>query len=251
MNRTIRQAFTLIELLVVISIIALLIAILLPALSAARNSARDTQCLTNLRSLKQSWYAYSTENNGGNVASWTEDGVTTGVGTPWTLRLEDFLTDENRNVLVCPRTEPLGQLYGVGTATESWAAHQTWVRGSEPGDRGSYGINNYMEDNEVAHRFGGGAERFIGEIDAPVPASDTPVLMDAIWYDIGWITEAESLPASHDPSVGTWDPYIGRVAIHRHAETINVAFMDSSVRAVRGTEDDLKQLNWHRLWQAP
>ena len=253
MKGTRLRGFTLVELLVVISVIALLIAILLPALSAARDSARDTQCLTNLRSLKQSWYAYSTENDGGNVASWTEDGVTTGVGTPWTLRLEDFLTDADRNMLECPRTEPFPGQYGVGTATVNWAGHEAWMRGSESGDQGSYAYNNYLEDNEIAHRpsFGNGSEYFIGTIEAKVPTSDTPVLMDGIWLDIGWVRESQNLLASHDPEIGTWFPYIGRVAIERHAESINVAFMDGSVRAVRGTEEALKELYWHRLWQTP
>jgi prepilin-type N-terminal cleavage/methylation domain-containing protein/prepilin-type processing-associated H-X9-DG protein len=56
-----RRAFTLVELLVVISIIALLIAILLPSLSKARKQAKKVVCQTNMRSLSQAAFAYSTE----------------------------------------------------------------------------------------------------------------------------------------------------------------------------------------------
>jgi len=56
-----RSAFTLVELLVVISIIALLVAILLPSLSKARKQTRKVVCQTNMRSLSQSAFTYSTE----------------------------------------------------------------------------------------------------------------------------------------------------------------------------------------------
>lgn len=56
------RAFTLIELLVVISIIALLLAVLLPSLARARHQAKSTVCLSNLRSVGISLYAYANEN---------------------------------------------------------------------------------------------------------------------------------------------------------------------------------------------
>lgn len=59
-----KAGFTLIELLVVISITALLISILLPALSRARESARRGKCLTNLRSVAQTFWQYAEDYQG-------------------------------------------------------------------------------------------------------------------------------------------------------------------------------------------
>lgn len=241
-----QNAFTLIELLVVISIIALLIAILLPALGAARDSARALQCNANLHNLSIAWHNYSTENKGNNIASWTEGGVTTGVGRYWTVELEDYY-DDNREILLCPMTQPKRDPYGVGDAGTSWAAHApTFAEDTELGDVGSYTYNNYMEYNPTAWPFGGGREKFIGRIDEPVPASETPVLADGIWVDGGWPNETDVLPATHNELIGSFNPHIGRYAIDRHKRAVNVAMLDGSVQVT--PLDDLWQLRWHKQW---
>lgn len=61
MKRCKPHGFTLIELLVVISIIALLVALLLPALAGARAAAQQTSCLSNLRQLGISVFAYAAD----------------------------------------------------------------------------------------------------------------------------------------------------------------------------------------------
>jgi prepilin-type N-terminal cleavage/methylation domain-containing protein/prepilin-type processing-associated H-X9-DG protein len=241
-----RYAFTLIELLVVISIIALLIAILLPALAASRDSARALQCNANLHSLVTAWHNYSVDHKGNNIASWTEGGVTTGVGKYWTLDLEEYFADE-RDILTCPMTTAPDYEYGLGDAATAWAAHAAWAEDSEAGDIGSYTYNNYMEHNPAAWPYGGGKEKFISSIDDQVPTSETPVLADGIWVDGGWPNETDMLLPDHDESLGAFNPYIGRYAIDRHQRAVNIAFLDGSVRTT--PLSDLWQQRWHKQWQ--
>ena len=58
------RGFTLIELLVVIAILSLLVSILLPALARAKDMARDMICLTNLRTIGQTWQFYLEDTDG-------------------------------------------------------------------------------------------------------------------------------------------------------------------------------------------
>lgn len=59
--RTRRNGFTLVELLVVIAIIALLVSILLPSLAKAREQGKATRCLSNLKDLASTCFAYAAE----------------------------------------------------------------------------------------------------------------------------------------------------------------------------------------------
>ena len=56
--------FTLIELLVVIAILSLLVSILLPALARAKDMAKDVICVTNLRTIGQTWQFYLADTDG-------------------------------------------------------------------------------------------------------------------------------------------------------------------------------------------
>jgi prepilin-type N-terminal cleavage/methylation domain-containing protein len=58
-----KMGFTLIELLVVVAIIAILVSVLLPVLSRAREAAKNTQCMSNLRSIGQGIRMYMDDNH--------------------------------------------------------------------------------------------------------------------------------------------------------------------------------------------
>lgn len=110
-----RRGFTLIELLVVIAIIALLLALLLPALSAAKVAARQTACLSNVRTMGATVYAFADEHNGDLPRGrFDTNPLASTNGTRWLTRLSAGYTLDaggyvgnewvhgGQTILVCP-----------------------------------------------------------------------------------------------------------------------------------------------------
>jgi len=97
-----KNLFTLIELLVVIAIIAILAAMLMPALSKAREAAKNSNCLSNLKSVGLAGLQYASDNRGMMVstvirpASW--GGAYTGMDH---LMYTGYLPDGSK-VASCP-----------------------------------------------------------------------------------------------------------------------------------------------------
>ena len=137
-NRKSPRGFTLIELLVVIAIISLLVSILLPSLNRAKALARQVVCRSQIRSLGQVGFVYSSDQNG--FLPGATDGYSIGLssktgdggGNPegWAEVCPDYMS--NGQLFFCPSvsrssTTVTGHLYQCHDDPWSWP--NTWRGG--------------------------------------------------------------------------------------------------------------------------
>lgn len=239
-----RKAFTLIELLVVISIIALLIAILLPALSSARESAKQTQCVVNVRSLAQAYFAWQTDIN------FSGHPYPLGSGASgdffWVVGLLDYGFQEDQRL--CPDAPKVDEantpISGVwfGTAASSWREARSgypkapWVS--------SYAFNAWM------HSEGGPvavdeAKRH-GSIDKVTNASEVPMFGDGMWRSV-WPEDTEPAPLTVFAPHVLGGNGVRSLASSRHKSKCNLSYADGSAGPM--PIENLWSIYWHRQWQ--
>jgi prepilin-type N-terminal cleavage/methylation domain-containing protein/prepilin-type processing-associated H-X9-DG protein len=252
MNRDRDRGFTLIELLVVIAIIALLMAILMPALRKARNAARDVVCRANL---KQWIYILSmyTDNYEGSFPPgwWTKRGM-------WMSRMRSYYTD--RKICLCPKATKLAsEIRGEPSAFVGWGIYGDpgYFNGWTPdwgdaGDYGSYGMNGWVCNPPDKTETSSGIPP---EYEFPwfwrntnvggqgVRPANIPTFCDSVWDGTKprpWDTPADP-PGSKVGLEGMWGFSLPR---HGHADSVNVCFLDGSVR--KTTLKALYKLKWHK-----
>jgi len=242
-----RSGFTLIELLVVISIIALLMAILIPALSRARKQAKAVGCTANLRHWGLMLTMYAQENNGSLPVGWNG-------GTMWMVDLLPFYQGGG-DVCLCPTAtkflhEIPGNIPGTFTAWGKYGEpgyYNGWIPPwGYKGQYGSFGVNGWVHnpiDRGVTGTYDipSGIHALYWRTINVKGASEVPAFGDCMWdgtepleTDDPPIAEGEQLEGSG----------ISVFCLNRHAGSMNMTFLDTSVRKV-GLKQ-LWKLKWHK-----
>lgn len=278
-----RSGFTLIELLVVIAIIALLMAVLMPALAKVRSQAKAAACLAKLHSWGLLFQMYA-QDNGGMLGD--GDWCTTWDNRPerpcyreWIHYLRPYYKNDYQMPL-CPmatkpwsrggrgKTGAWGIFPGLCPYTDkNWNAEADGYQEAEmegpswppeyPGDRGSYGMNNWCsgmpenKDNILAGNMAGGPRPLKGSWKSVhvKNAGLVPLLIDAYW--LAGSPQQIDVPAETEPGVTVDEGSsnnMSRFCVNRHDGYVNAVFLDFSARRV-----GLKELwlqKWSRIYVA-
>jgi prepilin-type N-terminal cleavage/methylation domain-containing protein/prepilin-type processing-associated H-X9-DG protein len=197
------RAFTLIELLIVVVIIALLFAAATPALEAAREAARTTQCAANLRQWAIAVGVYAHENAGFVPRRGQGMNVTMMIDRPddWFNALPSLLGRETYRDLAAR-----GAMPRPGTA-DVWMCPRA-VETDAP-NYFAYAMNMWLS----------------------TPQGVRPDRIDAVGPTAlqVFLTEGAGPFCSVLPRASAWTP------VARHAERVNIAFLDGHVACYRGT----------------
>lgn len=261
--------FTLVELLVVISIIAMLLSILVPSLSAARRKARKVVCQSNVKQWGVMLVLYTGDNDSrffpgpsGKVPPPSDPWDT---GDVWAIELEPYYFGDSK-IRLCPEAikgEPmdvennpftldyLGKTHRAGTWMARWNSTK-WIKG---GDLYSYGMNWWTADPElgVGSTVGEGGLRqsYFWRTMNNKGADEIPLFGDCAWVVVAPANNGATYsdtrfvtpPGLPDQFGVNWG--IELCCMDRHGGgTINMCFIDSSVRSVGLKE--LWTLKWHR-----
>ena len=253
-----KQGFTLVELLVVIAIIALLLSILMPALGKVKAQAQQVVCQSNLKQLGVCFEMYASNNGGRFFAGWM-GGTMTKKMDQWPSALRPYYkVDKIR--LCLSAAKPASTINR--NKTMAFAPKQAWGIlvpylpnwDVEAGDYGSYGINAWVCNplpNSQAWPAMGDAPYWRGPDISK--ASEVPLMMDARWMEVWQATRPDGTVSSTDipqtPALVYYtDSGLNRCLIYQHGKSIDIAFMDLSVRKAPLSKD-LYFLKWHRTYK--
>lgn len=213
------RAFTLIELLVVIAIIAILAAILFPVFAKAREAARASNCKSNLKQLALGINMYSQDYDETYPSrSMPFLGPGTAGGTHWGYAVQPYI--KNTGVHQCP-----------SNANRNGTVAAPLAGSGLPQLNRSYGINAWFLQDSVPFNVGH------AQVADPADRILLGELMDGhndypggIWSGTGNYAATTSPPTSRG--------FAG------HSGTMNVAFFDGHVKAMRPTQTVTGKLMW-------
>lgn len=233
-GRRTKNGFTLIELLVVIAIITILAAVLFPVFARARENARRSSCQSNLKQIALGFAQYTQDYDG--TFPWgcmrPDPTISMAASEPWNL-----VTNENqmwagavlpylksRQVFACPSATRIKAHYHPGGFDMDVVSTLL---------RTPYGYNNHYlgacGQNPHADQVSGPAR------DSQIENSAGTVLVhDATLSNMGvshllYVPDTPLSNTATDGSGISTDFFPG----DRHLGTINVAFVDGHVKALR------------------
>lgn len=234
-----KKAFTLIELLVVIAIIALLMGILMPALRRIRKQAQNITCQAHLKTWGLFFKLYTDDYDGKFHSGQNFSG---GPGL-WMNALYPYHKNEPK-LMRCPTARK------VAIPGGEWGTIKSWQY--ESGSRtfiGSYGTNNWI-DNMTHDRQGGRKLEWFWRTTHNIKhnCNYIPIFGDSTWHD-AWPQDTDT-PAPAPDAFGISNQgetnEMRHFAIDRHNGTVNMVFMNWSVRPV-GLKEHWT-LKWHRTF---
>lgn len=240
------KGFTLIELLVVIAIIALLLAILLPALGRVKKQAKEVTCQAKLKQWSLIFRMYANDNDGFfPTGPYSDQGA---IPLMWMSATRPYVGDGN-DLYLCPvATAPGIDWSGSSTGAQhpnmAWGIYlspTSW--GAQRGDVGSYGISEYTGGRGISR---GRWDQYWQSPDVKT-AGRIPMFADCTYVD-GSPLHTDSPPLyDGEPRISGGTSPAGEMnhfCTNRHNGSINMLFMDMSVRKVGLKE--LWTLKWHR-----
>lgn len=208
----------------------------MPALAKVRNQAKAIICRSNLKQFGLNFAIYTENNNGFFGTGWTM-----ATSHRWQKTLEPYY--EDRKLLLCPMAaKPSGSVFsGKFTAWDL----RDWIPpggGPPPYDYvGSYGINEWVSNSELASFWGYGLECWWRTPNVR-GAANVPVLLDS--NHNGGFPLPFNLPPAYDGEPDPWRHYMKSHCINRHDGYINGLFLDFSVKKVGLKE--LWTFEWYR-----
>ena len=240
-----RRGFTLIELLVVIAIIALLMSILMPALARVRKQAKNAICQSNLKQWGNAFSMYTGDWDGSFHMGFSghRDGR-----HRWYLALRPYYANET-DLLLCPMATKPYPAYGndpSGSSFNTWQGGTYDWEGVRVEYYGSYGISSCLANTKSDSPDSRSPDQW--RRDDVKGGGNIPLVLDAQWYTgYPWFTN--NPPEYEGARWRTPVQQMGLFCIPRHGETVNVIFVDRSVRSVGLKE--LWLLKWCRNYSIP